>query len=517
MSISQWSVQKCLWVLATFGVAVLISVQAFNSLTIRNMSHQMNDVGQNQLPLVRTMTLVDMMHDGLRAVVFRSLIAGTRKDTQDLKEAGEEYSEFSENIESYLKLLELKNSDQATAVSLKAAGRETQAYVKHGKEIIELVLKNETEAAFALLPAYQKSFKNLEDVLEKLGDQIEKTAKASVIESQNVSRRAAWLGGLCALFGSLLSFGISYFIGRSIAAKVKSVSMTLNESSEEVEKAALDVTGASTELSASTSRQAAALEQTSSAAHEISSMIKRSAELAQRAESSSTTSKASAERGVQILSDLDDSMKSISEKTEFLAIQMKSSNERVSGISSIIHEVFQKTQVINDIVFKTKLLSFNASVEAARAGEHGKGFAVVANEVGLLAESSKAAAAEINNLLEKSLTNVSAIVADASQEVTLSLSSAQEAVVRGSKIADRCSQVFSDLAEASVEVSEMVLNISQSAAESSKGIEEISKALTDLNETNQLNAEAANSCSLASTKLDEQIQKLKESAYQLTG
>ena len=34
--------------------------------------------------------------------------------------------------------------------------------------------------------------------------------------------------------------------------------------------------------------------------------------------------------------------------------------------------------VINDIVFQTKLLSFNASVEAARAGESGKGFAVVA-------------------------------------------------------------------------------------------------------------------------------------------
>jgi len=40
---------------------------------------------------------------------------------------------------------------------------------------------------------------------------------------------------------------------------------------------------------------------------------------------------------------------------------------------------------MNDIVFQTKLLSFNASVEAARAGIHGKGFAVVADEVGNLA------------------------------------------------------------------------------------------------------------------------------------
>ncbi|MBC7465119.1 MAG: hypothetical protein H7256_03945 [Bdellovibrio sp.] len=50
-----------------------------------------------------------------------------------------------------------------------------------------------------------------------------------------------------------------------------------------------------------------------------------------------------------------------------------------------MEEIGNKTKVINDIVFQTKLLSFNASVEAARAGEHGKGFAVVAEEVGKLA------------------------------------------------------------------------------------------------------------------------------------
>jgi len=45
---------------------------------------------------------------------------------------------------------------------------------------------------------------------------------------------------------------------------------------------------------------------------------------------------------------------------------------------TLIETINQKTRVINDIVFQTKLLSFNASVEAARAGEHGKGFAVEA-------------------------------------------------------------------------------------------------------------------------------------------
>ena len=68
----------------------------------------------------------------------------------------------------------------------------------------------------------------------------------------------------------------------------------------------------------------------------------------------------------------------------------------VKNMMTLIETINQKTSVINDIVFQTKLLSFNASVEAARAGEHGKGFAVVAEEVGNLAQMSGNAAQEIN-------------------------------------------------------------------------------------------------------------------------
>ena len=60
-----------------------------------------------------------------------------------------------------------------------------------------------------------------------------------------------------------------------------------------------------------------------------------------------------------------------------------------------MEQIKDKVNIINDIVFQTKLLSFNASVEAARAGENGKGFAVVAEEVGNLASVSGKAANEI--------------------------------------------------------------------------------------------------------------------------
>ncbi|MCX7978832.1 MAG: methyl-accepting chemotaxis protein, partial [Bdellovibrionaceae bacterium] len=85
---------------------------------------------------------------------------------------------------------------------------------------------------------------------------------------------------------------------------------------------------------------------------------------------------------------------------------MHGSIQELEAAMGVIRQVAKKTEVINEIVFQTKLLSFNASVEAARAGEAGKGFAVVAEEVGKLAKMSGDAATEISQIVEKGLSAV---------------------------------------------------------------------------------------------------------------
>jgi methyl-accepting chemotaxis protein len=57
-------------------------------------------------------------------------------------------------------------------------------------------------------------------------------------------------------------------------------------------------------------------------------------------------------------------------------------------------DVVDVLEAIDQVAFKTHLLSLNAAIEAARAGEAGRGFAVVADEIRALAQTSSTAAKE---------------------------------------------------------------------------------------------------------------------------
>jgi methyl-accepting chemotaxis protein len=127
-------------------------------------------------------------------------------------------------------------------------------------------------------------------------------------------------------------------------------------------------------LSTSANRQAASLEEVSSSMEQMVSNIQQNSENAQQ------TDKISLNSSKHIVD-----VNQVAEKS-----------------LSSIQRITEKIQIINDIAFQTNLLALNAAVEAARAGEHGRGFAVVAAEVRKLAERSKNAANEIQQMANDS-------------------------------------------------------------------------------------------------------------------
>jgi methyl-accepting chemotaxis protein len=75
--------------------------------------------------------------------------------------------------------------------------------------------------------------------------------------------------------------------------------------------------------------------------------------------------------------------------------------------SRAVEQINVLTDSILQITSQTNLLALNAAIEAARAGEAGKGFAVVADEIRKLAENSKHAVNEIQNVTKLVYSSVS--------------------------------------------------------------------------------------------------------------
>lgn len=103
--------------------------------------------------------------------------------------------------------------------------------------------------------------------------------------------------------------------------------------------------------------------------------------------------------------------KETSETVQAMVAESQIANRGLQDLVLLIGKIREKTKVIDEIVFQTRLLSFNASVEAARAGEHGKGFAVVAEEVGSLAQMSGSAAKEISAILAEGVSKAESLTA----------------------------------------------------------------------------------------------------------
>lgn len=83
-------------------------------------------------------------------------------------------------------------------------------------------------------------------------------------------------------------------------------------------------------------------------------------------------------------------------------ISLKSAIEQ----SKAVDKIKILTESILQITSQTNLLALNAAIEAARAGEYGKGFAVVADEIRKLAEGSKNAVTEIQNVADQVVASV---------------------------------------------------------------------------------------------------------------
>lgn len=266
----------------------------------------------------------------------------------------------------------------------------------------------------------------------------------------------------------------SFFLGRnSLRTKIREKVDALSGLNDDLSGSAEQVAAVSTDISVASKEQLDTLSSTVTASHEIRSMIEQTSESANQLKNQASELQSLTQSGNTAVEEMVLSSQDVKSGMEHFNTEMQQSMEQLSAALGVIKEIAGKTAVINEIVFQTKLLSFNASVEAARAGEMGKGFAVVAEEVGKLAQMSGGAANEISTIVEKSISVVNeAINATRSKIDSLTLVTTKKSE-QGYLNAKTCEQVFSQMAKKFEETSLMIDHISSAAAEQAAGVAQL--------------------------------------------
>lgn len=423
------------------------------------------------------------------------------------------YTRIEENHEKLLKIMDdLYNLSYAEAgkKDLLASKGFVEEWWKNNLKIREHIQNNEKREAFDLSMNIGRTHRfkveeSIDSIIKRNVGFMEEEVRLAETEFVN-ARNIVLITSIIAILSGLT---LATLILRSVNKSIDQVISSLTDNSAQVTSAAHQIASSSEELSQAATEQASSLEETAASIEEMNSMIQKNSESARRTAELSNSSNDKAEKGKVVVLDMIKAIEDISVSNNNIMGQVEESNKKISEIVSVIAEIGNKTKVINDIVFQTKLLSFNASVEAARAGELGKGFAIVAEEVGNLAQMSGNAAEEISSMLNDSILKVQNIVNETKQNVESFIQDGKNKVDTGSKVAQDCGNVLSEIVENVADVTRMANEIATACQEQALGIQEITKAMGQLDQVTQTNAATSEEAASAAEELSSQAESLR--------
>ena len=263
---------------------------------------------------------------------------------------------------------------------------------------------------------------------------------------------------------------------KELIGEVKSEALEITGMVQEIDTSirALDdqienVSATTEELAAGMEETAASSEEINAMSHEIESAAK---SIAERSQDGANEADEIRERAVKIKKDTDENDR----RTRSIHEEINESLTKALEDIKVVDQINVLAKSIMDITGQTNLLALNASIEAARAGEAGKGFAVVADEIRVLAEQSKAAVANIQEVTG----NVTAAVENLANDAERLLEFVGNDVVESlGGFAEMANSYNSDAAN----VDSLVTDFSASSEQLLASINGVMDAISDVSKT----------------------------------
>lgn len=419
------------------------------------------------------MTLPGIADDEMEAIYNR-----TKSDIQSFDEHLKKMSSLS---------LATAKAEEIKAIETSWAELQTEI-----NRSLDLVISGSAADRETFADRYRKHVDVLRGAIQKNLDQIASwnavQSATQRTEAENLTQRSRW--GMLAIVSFLLIFiaASGFLLIRNIDRALHSIMESVRTHSHEVFESAKRVDEVSQALDEGAQGTSNSLQVCVSNLTEITQMVDKAHQNANRSTQLASMAREASLAGDQAVTQIAEAMQAIEASTEEFVRNMEDRAKDVTIIANIFHEVTEKAKLINDIVFQTKLLSFNASVEAARAGEYGKGFAVVAEEVGKLSKMTGDVAGQISKLLADSTEQVNAIAVRIQDTSTQVRSHATTAVKSGIARVDKGREHLKSIVQHSIDVKFNTDQISTATREQSQAIQEIADSLHQLQRTADTNA-----------------------------
>lgn len=468
------------------GVLLLCGQSFFSNKVSSNLIESVDYLGNQRIPLTEAISDIRAATNAAPRFLWLAFAYYNNKN-----EKQKSIDKIKENMEMLAKGIQQSGTYQITDAARAKLGQINELTTKLNEEIKQGIVlledgTKEPETKEFLLTKVPPVALKLTSEIRELSDIVANKNKAVITEVQSDAKKAQNLLIMCSIIFASILTAFGYIFSSRLSKQLMQITEEVATASSQVASASEQLSRTSESLSSASQEQASAIEETSSAITEINGMVESNVRSAEASNSVANQVHSMSDETRQFMESLSESMTAILE-----------SNAKIEKLVKVIEEIGAKTEVIDDIVFKTQLLSFNASVEAERAGEHGRGFAVVAQEVGNLAQMSGKAATEISGIVNGSIKEAEAVARDN-----------KNLVEKGGNLAFETKNKMVEVSRKISEILSGTTKIVTASKEQGQGIGQISQSVENLNKATQETASTAEESSSASQELASQSETL---------